>query len=164
MFKFNFMKVVPSAFFLFAAFTQSTFADTTIKVSLWSKGMMMNGSSNMMFGMGMHGKMGMAMMGIGTDHNTVPSGKVTFDVTNVAVNMIHEMIVEPLKDETVLIPYSETEHRINEKSAGNLGEVSALNPSKSGTLTIDLKPGIYILYCNIPRHYQSGMWTTLKVQ
>ena len=26
-----------------------------------------------------------------------------------------------------------------------------------------LKPGLYILYCNIPGHYVLGMWTLMTV-
>ena len=27
----------------------------------------------------------------------------------------------------------------------------------------DLKPGRYMLYCNLPGHYMAGMWTLLEV-
>ena len=34
-----------------------------------------------------------------------------------------------------------------------LGEVSELDPGKSGTLTLTIKPGKYLLVCNVPGHY-----------
>jgi uncharacterized cupredoxin-like copper-binding protein len=53
---------------------------------------------------------------------------------------------------------------VDEDAAGHLGEVSELDPGASGTLTIDLKPGKYVLFCNLPAHFMNGMWTEITVQ
>jgi uncharacterized cupredoxin-like copper-binding protein len=42
--------------------------------------------------------------------------------------------------------------------------VSELDPGKSGALTITLEPGLYLLFCNVPGHFISGMWTTITVK
>jgi uncharacterized cupredoxin-like copper-binding protein len=139
-------------------------ADSTVNVSLADKGGMMDMSKNMGLGMGMMGKMNMAIMSIVTDQKTVPAGKVTFNVTNVSKETQHEMLVSPVKDENTVLPYVENENRVDEEASGDLGEVSELDPGKSGSLTLDLKPGLYILFCNIPGHYTAGMWTMLTVQ
>ncbi len=139
-------------------------ADSTVNVSLADKGGMMDMSKNMGLGMGMMGNMHMAMMSVITDKNTVPAGKVTFNVTNISKDVQHEMLVSPIKDENTVLPYVENENRVDEEASGDLGEVSELDPGKSGSLTLDLKPGLYILFCNIPGHYTAGMWTVLKVQ
>lgn len=144
-------------------------ADSTVNVTLWDKGGMIDMSKNMMMGMGMKEHMAghmkaMAMMGIDIDVKSVPAGKVTFAVTNTAKEIQHEMLVSPIKDENTVLPYIENENRVDEEASGDLGEVSELDPGKSGALTLDLKPGLYILYCNIPGHYTWGMWTTLKVE
>ncbi len=136
------------------------FADATIKVRLWDKGQHMG----MGMGMGMHANMKMAMMGIDVDQTTVPAGKVTFDVTNVSKELIHEMLVAPVKAADVTMPYIVNENRVDEEASGDLGEVSELDPGKGGSLTLDLKPGIYALYCNIPGHFVSGMWATIVVK
>lgn len=47
--------------------------------------------------------------------------------------------------------------------AGHLGEVSDLEPSKSGALTIDLAAGDCIVQCNNPGHFISRMWSLLTV-
>jgi uncharacterized cupredoxin-like copper-binding protein len=140
------------------------FADATVKVELWDKGGEMDMSKNMGLGMGMKGDMGMAIMGIKTDVATVPAGKVTFEVTNMSKEVLHEMLVAPVADENVILPFVENENRADEEKSGDLGEVSELDPGKSGALTLDLKPGIYILFCNVPGHYMAGMWTTIKVE
>jgi uncharacterized cupredoxin-like copper-binding protein len=145
---------------------QGRAADTVVKVSLWDKGDMSMDmlGKGMPMGMAMHGgDMGMAMMGIKIDAETVPAGKVTFEVTNDSKGMIHEMIVSPVKDAAVALPYLVDEEKVDEDASGHLGEVAELDPGKSGALTVDLTPGTYILFCNIPGHYVLGMWTLLTV-
>jgi uncharacterized cupredoxin-like copper-binding protein len=114
--------------------------------------------------MGMHGDMKKAPMGIKINKKTVPHGKVTFEVKNVGKELLHEMLVAPIKDENTALPYIDKEYRANEEASGDLGEVSELEPGKSGALTLDLKPGLYLLFCNVPGHYAAGMWTTIKVK
>jgi uncharacterized cupredoxin-like copper-binding protein len=138
-------------------------ADATVKVELWDKGGMMDMSKHMGFAMGMHGDMGMAIMGIKTDVTEVPAGNVTFAVTNVSKDTLHEMLVSPIKSLDDELPYIEDQNRVDEENSGDLGEVSELDPGKSGALTLDLKPGLYLLYCNVPGHYAAGMWTVVKV-
>lgn len=62
-----------------------------------------------------------------------------------------------------VMPYIADENKIDEDAAGHLGEVAELEPGKSGSLGLDMKPGQYLLYCNIPGHYVGGMWTVLTV-
>lgn len=141
-------------------------AGTTVKVSLWDKG---DGSMDMMdsmkpMGMAMMGgDMSMVTMGVTLDAMTVPAGEVTFEAVNTSKDMIHEMIVSPVADPAKALPYRMDEMRVDEDAAGHLGEVSELDPGASGALTVDLKAGTYILFCNIPGHYAMGMWTLLTV-
>ena len=146
------------------AAANSAHADAVVKVSLWDKGGMMDMSKSMGLGMGMHGKMKMAIMGIKADKKSVPAGKVTFNVSNNSKETVHEMLVSPIASEDAVLPFVGNENRVDEEKSGDLGEVSELDPGKSGSLTLDLKPGFYILFCNVPGHYMAGMWTTLKVE
>lgn len=139
-------------------------ADAVVKVSLWDKGGMMDMNKSMGLGMGMHGNMDMAIMGIKIDKQTVPAGKVTFDVINDSKEIQHEMLISPVKDENTVLPFVDNENRVDEEASGDLGEVSELDPGKSGSLTLELKPGNYVLFCNVPGHYMAGMWTALKVE
>ena len=157
-----------AAGFVVAMMGSASFAaDTTIKVSLWDKGpdsaAMVD--SKRMLGMGkmMMGDMKMAMMGISIDKVEVPAGKVTFAVTNDSTSIIHEMVVSPVASASADMPYLDDMNKIDEEAAGHVGEVAELDPGKSGALTVDLKPGIYVLYCNIPGHYVGGLWTILTV-
>lgn len=136
-------------------------AATTVKVSLWDKPDMDMATG---LGHGMGGDMSKASMGITAEPSSVSAGEVTFDVTNASKDTIHEMIVAPLKSADEKLPYLQDEGRVDEEAAGHLGEVAELDPGASGALTVTLKPGAYILYCNIPGHYMGGMWTDITVK
>ncbi len=144
-------------------------ADTTIQVSLWDKGpdsMMLEPMPMMGMGKGQGmsgGDMMKAMMGIKLDVTTISAGKATFEVTNDSKDIIHEMVLSPIASLDVTLPYITDEYKIDEDAAGHLGEVAELDPGKSGSLTVDLEPGLYLLYCNIPGHFINGMWAVLTV-
>lgn len=140
-----------------------------IKVSLWDKGAM---SMNMLgqgpamgMGMGKSGtRMPMGPMGITASTRTVKAGEVSFEVSNTSKAMVHEMVISPVKDANTPLPYIEADNKVDEDAAGHLGEVAELEPGQKGALTLTLKPGQYILYCNIPGHYALGMWTLVTVK
>jgi uncharacterized cupredoxin-like copper-binding protein len=105
-----------------------------------------------------------ATMSIKISPAVVRAGNVTFEVANGSTDTIHEMIVAPVADTSRPLPYIAAESRVDEDAATHLGEVSELDPGKAGALKLDLKPGKYILFCNIPGHYMNGMWTLLTVE
>jgi uncharacterized cupredoxin-like copper-binding protein len=145
----------------------SAFAsDQVVQVSLWDKGADAADMTDAMMANG--GKLKenplTATMGINIDQREVAAGTVVFAVTNNSKDIIHEMIVSPLPKGTTELPYLKDENRVAEDEAGHLGEVSELDPGAKGALTLDLKPGDYILYCNIPGHFAGGMWTLLTVK
>jgi uncharacterized cupredoxin-like copper-binding protein len=144
-------------------------AGSLVKVSLWDKGaqsMAMVAKGPMMgMAMGEAGaKMPMAPMGIKVSTHDVKAGPVTFAVHNASKQLVHEMVLSPVKDAATALPYDKKGQKVDEDAAGHLGEVAELAPGKGGSLTIDLKPGQYILYCNIPDHYVLGMWTLINVK
>lgn len=142
----------------------SAHAAATVHVKLWDKGDQVDMSKNLGLGLGLKGDMSKATMGIDVDRKQVPAGKVTFVVRNAATSMIHEMLVAPIAGPDAKLPYVDGDVRVDEEGSRDLGEVSELDAGKSGALTLDLKPGLYILFCNIPGHYMSGMWTTIEVR
>jgi len=141
----------------------ATQAATVVNVHLVDQG----GDKQMPTGLGMNmgGDMSKATMGVKIDKTTVKAGKVTFNVVNDSKDMIHELIVGHLDNPaTQKLPYVEGDYKVDEEGSDHLGEVSELDPGKSGALILTLKPGTYILYCNVAGHYMAGMWTTLTVQ
>jgi uncharacterized cupredoxin-like copper-binding protein len=139
-------------------------AGTVVNVSLWDKGAEMAMATDL--GFPAAGKdMSKATMGIGVSTDAVKAGEITFEVLNSSKDAIHEVIITRLKDLTMLFPYDSSESRVDEdKMADILGEVSELDPGQTGALRLDLKPGKYLLFCNIPGHFTSGMWTIFTVK
>jgi uncharacterized cupredoxin-like copper-binding protein len=137
-------------------------AASTVKISLWDKG------ANAEMPMGLtYATPGLdltkATMGIKASPGEVKAGAVTFKVKNDSKDTVHEMIVMLMADPAKALPYIANESRVDEDKAGDKGEVSELDPGKSGTLTVDLKPGKYLLICNVPGHYGAGMWAEFTV-
>ncbi len=141
--------------------TAPLYAATTISVTLWDKGTSADIATDR--GIGMIGDMSKATMGLRLSTKTAKAGDVTFKVVNSSQETIHEMVVFPYKDGEK-IPFSEKDAKIDEDMAGHLGEVAELDPAKKGAVTLDLKPGKYILTCNIPGHYMNGMWAIFTVK
>jgi len=136
------------------------YAGTLIKVDLWDQGSEAEMRTDL--GMDMAGNPSMANMGLKLSTTAAKAGKVTFKVANDSKELVHEMVIFPLPDGEK-IPYDGAEAKINEDAAGHLGEVSELNPDQTGAVTLDLKPGRYIVACNIPNHYANGMWAVVTV-
>lgn len=149
---------------LAAAYAGSCEAATSVvTVSLSDKG----ASADMATDLGMatgDTDMSKSTMQVSSAPATVKAGEVTFEVTNNSKETIHEMLVSPVRDMHTPLPFVADENRVDEDAAGHLGEVSELEPGKSGALRLDLKAGKYILFCNIPGHYMNGMWTILTVE
>ncbi|QKC83936.1 plastocyanin/azurin family copper-binding protein [Mesorhizobium sp. NZP2077] len=145
------------------AVSAPAFATSIVHVKLWDKEGVASPNSKM--GMGMPANMSMATMRIKLDQTVVSAGKISFEVQNSSKDTVHEMIVVPVSDpKKTTLPYVPNENRVNEDAAGHLGEVSELDPGKTGSLTLDLKPGNYAVFCNIPGHFMNGMWATILVK
>ena len=133
-----------------------------VGVTLWDKGTSAPMTNDEGMGM-MNEGMANSNMGIKLDKTAVNAGEVKFKVNNSSQETEHEMIILPVPADGNL-PYDEKEARFDEDKAGALGEVSELAPGKSGEVTLHLKPGKYVLSCNVANHFANGMWTTLTVQ
>ena len=104
-----------------------------------------------------------ATSGIKLSRASAPAGMVSFNVTNTSADMVHEMLVAYLPHPGEPLPYLTGERTVDEDKIDGKGEVSELDPGKSGSLTLDLQPGTYLLLCNQPGHYEAGMWTVFTV-
>ena len=145
-----------------------TASATDVLVHLWDKGAQAVATSNSTNPMGMAmpgaGDMSKATMGITVDSNDIHAGEITLVAINDSKDLIHEMLIAPVRSTYSPLPYDNMNMRVDEDAAHSLGEVSELDPGQTGALRITLKPGTYILLCNVPGHYAMGMWTTIVVK
>jgi uncharacterized cupredoxin-like copper-binding protein len=102
-------------------------------------------------------------MGITTDRPTITAGKITFEVENDSKSLVHEMLVVKVISFDDTLPYDERTARVYEDRVPDFGEVSELEPNQSGKLSVNLKPGKYLLVCNMPGHYKMKMYSDLEV-
>lgn len=143
-------KLIPTAFFaVFAGVVTAgpVQANEVEKVVLWNKD---------------------TTMKVKASKKELKAGLVTFAVTNSAISTSqHEMIVCKLTPSQIAdpksLPYNEKTAKVYEDRIDDRGEVSELNPGESGSLTVKLKPGTYMLFCNVAGHYRLGMYTIIHV-
>lgn len=99
------------------------------------------------------------------DHDDVPAGAVTIDAEN-AGSVLHEIVVLRTDLDPAELPVRNG--RVDEPAIREhgeiLGEIEEFDPGTSAEGTFNLQPGKYILVCNVPGHYQSGMYTVLTVE
>jgi Uncharacterized copper-binding protein len=122
---------------------QPTRADETVDVSLFD-----------------HGMESMKMV-LNTEH--VKAGRVTFNVTNKSQDLVHEFLVFKSDKPIEALPYKGDEKEVNEDAIEAHSEIEDIDPGKSGTLTVKLESGSYILLCNKPGHFKAGMVLALTV-
>lgn len=103
------------------------------------------------------------MMTLKPDPGSVKAGRVTFRVQNAAKTERHEMIVARVGDPAAPLPYDATKHRVIESKLQALGEASNIKPGETKSLTLTLKPGKYLLLCNVSGHYEAGMTSAFEV-
>ena len=93
----------------------------------------------------------------------VPAGDVTFDVVNTGEDNHELVIIKSDLDEKALPP-SSVKGEVDENAAGEvIGSFEEIQPATAANGTLVLGPGRYILLCNLTKHYQNGMVTTLQV-
>jgi uncharacterized cupredoxin-like copper-binding protein len=93
---------------------------------------------------------------------TLSAGEVSFKIENVGATE-HEMVVILSDIDPATIPVED--HEIDEEASGMtpIGEVEDVQPGASKDLVLTLEPGNYILVCNLPKHFERGMVTTITV-
>ena len=102
------------------------------------------------------------------DTSNVVAGKVSFKVHNVG-GFGHEMVVAKAADAKDLPTKPDGE--VDESAipaASLIGEVTNVLPGQTKTLTVTLKPGKYVLFCNQVDgtnavHFKRGMHTDFTV-
>lgn len=129
---------------------------------MMGQGMMGQGQGMMGYGMMGQNMMG-GMMSVRIDNATIKAGTVTFDVTNWSRSTLHEMLIVSVDNPSAPLPYDYTQAIVPENQVKVLGEVDDVAPNTSKAIELTLGAGSYLLICNLPGHFASGMATPLIV-
>jgi uncharacterized cupredoxin-like copper-binding protein len=108
-------------------------------------------------------EVGLSTFGITLSSATVKPGKVTFVVKNNATDQTHELLVAQTDHPHDQIPVESNATGFSEDSLTVIGEVEDIDSGAIKRLTLDLPPGRYALVCNLPGHYQGGMYAEFTV-
>jgi uncharacterized cupredoxin-like copper-binding protein len=95
------------------------------------------------------------------DKSSVPSGSVRFNISNDG-KIKHEFVVLKTNIAPGKLPLKNGE--ANEEIAASPGEVPGIASGKKKTLDVVMKPGKYVLLCNLPGHYKAGQYTGISVK
>jgi uncharacterized cupredoxin-like copper-binding protein len=91
--------------------------------------------------------------------SSAPTSEVTFDATNHG-KVAHELVVIKTDKAQGALPVAKGKA----DETGDLGEAEDVNPGSSKAVTLLLKPGHYVLICNLAGHYQAGMHAAFTIR
>jgi uncharacterized cupredoxin-like copper-binding protein len=96
---------------------------------------------------------------------TVKAGQVTFHVTNTDTADSHEFVIFKTDLPAGQLPL-DSSNNVDETAIGltRIGEIPDMAPGDTKDLTVTLEPGNYVAICNLPGHYQAGMYASFTVQ
>ncbi len=101
----------------------------------------------------------------GEEGGAIPSasaGASTFEVHNVG-ETVHELVIIRTDTDPASLPLDGT--KVDEEAAGDLiGEVEEFAAGEVEIGDFNLAAGTYALICNIPAHYDQGMYAQLIVE
>ena len=106
------------------------------------------------------------------DASSADAGEVTFEVENVGPDDPHELVVMKTDLAADALPTGEDGAVLEDGEGVELiDEVEELEVGDTGTLTVNLEAGSYVLLCNLVEeedgelesHYQEGMRTAFTV-
>ena len=107
----------------------------------------------------------MSDFAIKVSRHSVPAGPVVLHVTNDGPST-HEINVDLTRYAGGKIPLEEDGLTAAEDAPGlhRVNSIEQVNLHNTDDLTVDLKPGRYVLWCNLEGHYLGGMHETFDVR
>jgi len=90
-------------------------------------------------------------------------GSITFDVANEGT-LVHNFNVVKSDLDPASLPYDEDNFQVDETQVDIIAQSDDLPVGQSEDVVAQLDPGAYVLFCNVPAHYESGMHTAFTVQ
>ena len=98
--------------------------------------------------------------------STATAGRVKITAPNDG-KVVHELVLLKTNRDpgSFEAPGGEVDEKALEESGAEIpGEIADVPPGKTKSVTVDLKPGKYAMICNVPGHYQRGMYGSLTAK
>jgi uncharacterized cupredoxin-like copper-binding protein len=92
----------------------------------------------------------------------LPAGRTEFRVRNTG-SIQHQLVILRTGLDPGELPVRDAEVRTHAPGVTLVKQTKRIKAGRSLEVTARLRPGSYVLICNVPGHYQSGMRTALKV-
>lgn len=93
---------------------------------------------------------------------TAAAGKVKITAPNDG-QVVHELVLAKTNADPSQLPTT-SDGSVDEEQLNSPGEIADVAPGAAKSTTLDLKPGNYVMFCNVPGHYAAGMYGTLTVK
>ncbi len=102
---------------------------------------------------------------INLDPTSHAQGEITFKINNAGPSQ-HEFVVVKTDLDAANLPYDSEKFEVDESSdkLTSVDEKEDINSGSSTSLEVKLQPGHYVIFCNIPTHYQQGMRSNFTVK
>jgi len=93
---------------------------------------------------------------------TAAAGKVKISAVNNG-QLPHELVLAKTNADPSQLP-TKPDGSVNEEKLNSPGEIPDVAAGATKRGTINLAPGRYVMFCNLPGHYAQGMYGTLTVK
>ncbi len=97
---------------------------------------------------------------------TAEAGPVIVSAPNVG-KVEHELVLFKTDDDPASLPVSGDEvdeEALAEQGAEEAGEIEDVPPGQTKEGSFDLTAGKYVMFCNLPAHYEQGMYGSFTVK
>lgn len=94
---------------------------------------------------------------------TTPAGSITFNVSNLGT-IDHNLRVVSTDLDPGSLPIDSETFAVDESAVEVVAEVDDFPSGQTEQLAADLESGPYVLICNVPTHYESGMHAPFTVE
>jgi uncharacterized cupredoxin-like copper-binding protein len=93
---------------------------------------------------------------------TASAGKLSLSTVNRG-KLPHEMVLAQTNLPAGKLP-TLPDGSVNEEALKSPGEIPDVAAGATKSTKLDLQPGRYVVFCNLPGHYSAGMFGTLVVK
>ena len=106
----------------------------------------------------------MRQRGVTVEPAKVKTGAITLNVKNSSKHQTKTVAVVPMREDRTELLLRRREANDHSYAPHSIAGVAEVEPGATVSLTVDLKPGTYVVTSNLQGPYLNGMWTVLVVE